>query len=146
MRNKNIAFVNIFVLLAMVLAASGCRKWSHNGDLDGQWQVMEVKYSGNPVEFPEGERFYYDFYLNTFQLGFTDMRPTWLRGNMKYVGNKLLLDFPYIKNGRLSKEWMDRLVYWGVPDSGEMDLTIRHLDSSSLVMEYGDVVITCRKF
>lgn len=131
-------------LVAMVM--EGCRKWSHNGDLDGQWQVIQVTYSGVPVDFPEGERFYYDFYLNTFQLGFTDMRPTWLRGNFVYDESRLALDFPYIKEGRLSAEWTERLVYWGVPDSGEMDMHIRTLDGKTLVMEYDDVVITCRKF
>lgn len=144
---KNTA-ASLAALLILVLAFSGCRKWSHNGDIDGQWQVTDVAYSGVSVDFPQGERFYYNFYLNTFQLGFTDARPIWLRGNFVYDKDKQLLslDFPYVKNGRVPEEWKEKLVYWGVPDSGEMNLKIMQISSSSLVMQYDDVVISCRKF
>ncbi len=127
---------------------SGCGKWSHNDHLDGQWQVMEVTYSGVPVNFPEGERFYYNFYLHTFSLGFTDSRPGLLKGNMTYDDKaaELYLDFSYIKEGRLQQKWKDRLIYWGMPASGDMHVNIRELTSKRLVMEYDDVVIVCRKF
>jgi len=134
------------VIFSMILV--GCGKWSHNGHLDGQWQVMEVTYSGVPVDFPEGERFYYNFYLHTLSLGFTDSRPGLLKGNMTYDDKaaKLYLDFAYIKEGRLQQKWKDRLIYWGVPKSGDMHVNIRELTSKRLVMEYDDVVIVCRKF
>lgn len=136
------------LIAVSLVAAAGCEKWSHNGDLDGQWQVMEVTHSGEPVQFPEGERFYYNFYLHTFSLGFTDVRPTWLRGNFEYAAEegRLYLDFPYVREGRLSEEWLSRLVYWGVPVSGVMDTRLLELSSSRLVMAYDDVVIVCRKF
>lgn len=140
-------WTSVLILVAIVFLP-GCRKWSHNGYLDGMWQVMQVTYSDDAVSFPEGTRYYYNFYLHTFQLSTEDDRPEVLIGNMTYEedAGKLLLDFPYIKNGRISKKWRDKLVYWGVPQSGEMDLRIRQLTSSRLVMEYDSVVIVCRKF
>lgn len=147
MKSKIFYGFKCFVLMSLyVLTLSGCQKWSHNGDIDGQWQVMDVTYSGISIEFPEGERFYYSFYLHTFQLGFTDERPGWLKGNFSIDGDKLWLELPYTKHDDFSKIWAERLKYWGFPLTGEVTLHIRQLDSSRLVMEYDDVVITCRKF
>ena len=102
------------VLMFVIISQAGCRKWSHNGDLDGMWQVMDVTYSDESVTFPEGTRYYYNFYLHTFQLSTEDDRPEVLIGNMTYEpgSDRLILDFPYIKNGRISKKWRDKLAYW----------------------------------
>jgi len=139
----------LLVLFVVATLMAGCGKWSHNGHLDGQWQVMEVTYNGVPVDFPEdGSRYYYDFYLSTLQLSMTGYRPDRLKANMAYDENKsvLSLDFAFIKEHMVPKQWMDRLVYWGVPKSGEMIVSIKELTSSRLVMEYPGVVIVCRKF
>lgn len=126
----------------------GCKKWSHNGHLDGMWQVMEVTYADSLVEVPDDARFYYNFYLHTFQLSTHNDRPESLIGNMTYEASQgnLYLELPKVRDGGVSKKWLDMLVYWGVPKSGEMDVNIRQLTSSRLVMEYDSVVIVCRKF
>lgn len=135
--------VGIFMILFM---QTGCGKASHNGDLDGQWQVMEVIEGSTPVIFPEGERFYYLFYLHTFQLGFTDKRPFGLVGNMSYDKSTLGLDFPLIREGRVSPEWIRRLRYWGLPETGDAVLQIREINSQRLVMQRDSVTVVCRKF
>lgn len=138
--------LSLLIMTAVGLILSACEKWSHNGDIDGQWQVMEVSYAGDTVEFPEGEKFYYNFYLHTVQLGTVGIRPRGLEGNMIYEGNRLSLEFPYIEEKKLPSKWMDRLIYWGVPAGGVIDATIQELTSSRLVFKYADVVVTCRKF
>lgn len=143
-RTTTIFIVTFFGLMIFC----GCKKWSHNGHLDGMWQVMEVTYADSLIEFPKDARFYYNFYLHTFQLSTYNDRPEGLIGNMTYESHqdRLYLDFPRIREGSVSKKWLDMLVYWGVPQSGEMDVNIRQLSSSRLVMQYDSVVIVCRKF
>lgn len=147
---RTIANIRFHLLLVVLLSLviSGCRNASHNGDLDGQWQVMEVSYGGEDVQFPEGEIYYYNFYLHTFQLTYTGIRSTRMTGNMTYDedAGTLGLELGFVKEGRVDKSLMDRLVYWGFPDSGEVVMKIRQLTKSNMVLEYGDVVITCRKF
>lgn len=142
-------FTTIFVVACLAYPFfSGCKNWSHNGYLDGMWQVMEVTYADSLIEFPENARFYYNFYLHTFQLSTNNDRPEGLIGNMTYETHqdRLYLELPRIQEGRVSKKWLDMLVYWGVSKSGEMDVNIRQLSPSRLVMEYDSVVIVCRKF
>lgn len=138
--------------LWLLLSLSGCAsKWPINGDLDEQWQVMEVEYAGVPVEIPEGERFYYNFYLHTMQLSTIGLRPIALKGNLTYEGDCLHIEIPAVREEKLAQKWIDRLIYWGFPKSGVMDATILKLDNSHLVFEYtdadaGTVTVTCRSF
>lgn len=134
------------IVLMVSLFLPGCEKASHNGDLDGQWQVMEVLHGDDPVSRPEDQRYYYDFYLSTFQLGYTDMRPAMLVGNMVYEGSRLSLDLPYVEAGRVKPEWIKRLLFWGMPSDGKAVMEIRELTSERLVMQHDSVTIICRKF
>lgn len=139
----------IFFVLVISLTQTGCDKWSHNGDLDGQWQVMEVLYDGEPIQFPDdGKKYYYNFYLSTVQLSMTGERPGRLKANMVYdkKGKEIIMDFVYVREGKIPHETIDMLMYWGVPQSGEMVADIKELTSSRLVMEYPGVQIVCRKF
>lgn len=137
-------------LLALAAAAVpvSCSKASHNGDLDGQWQVMQVVSGGEDVVFPEGEIYYYNFYLHTFQLSYTGKRSIRMTGNMAYdeADGRLALELGFVKAGRVSKELLDRLPYWGFSASGEDVMRIEELTSSRLVMRHDDVTIVCRKF
>lgn len=149
-RKRNIIFLSRVAVLIIfsLMTFSGCRKWSHNGDIDGQWQVLEVSYSGSPIEFPEGEIYYYNFYLHTFQLTFTGVRPNRLTGNFTYDKDKDLigLELGYVIENKVDPLWLQRLVYWGIPSSGEVVMQIHELTSSRLVMGYDNVLIVCRKF
>lgn len=142
----------VLAVLSLWLLLSGCAsKWPINGDLDEQWQVMEVEYAGIPVEIPAGERYYYNFYLHTMQLSTIGVRPIALKGNMTYEGDRLDIEIPAVRDSKVAQKWIDRLVYWGFPKSGVMNATIVKLDSSHLVFEYtdadaGTVTVTCRSF
>lgn len=149
-RKINIAGVGLYLILTatLLILASGCTKSSINGDLDGQWQVLEVTKGDVSVKFPEGEIYYYNFYLHTFQLTYTGNRSTRMTGNMVYdkEAATLGLELGFVKEGRVDKTLIDRLVYWGFPVSGEAVMKIRELTGSRLVMEHGDVTVVCRKF
>lgn len=143
-----VSALGAMLLAIFAIFMQGCSKESHNGDLDGQWQVMEVTYAGVPEQFPEDETYYYNFYLHTFQLSYTGKRSIRMTGNMTYSegSSSLGLELGFVVAGRVDKTLIDRLVYWGMPESGEVVMDIKELTSSRLVMQHGDVVITCRKF
>lgn len=136
----------ILCLFILSLGMNGCGKMPINGDLDGQWQVMEVRNGEEQVVFPTGKRFYFNFYLHVCQLGTEDNRPAGLVANMVYEDDVLSLDFPYVKSGEVDALWMGRLKYWGVPQSGQVTYKILLISSSVLEMKAGDVVVYCRKF
>lgn len=128
--------LNTLILIGILVMAA-CQKSPVNGDLDGQWQVMEI----NPVPAdPAASRMYYCFSLHTVQLSYHDL-PVWTSGNMYYSGNSLRLEFPYA-DSPLSKA---RLSQFGI-NTNPVEFTIIHLSSQRLVMQRGDTVMTLRKF
>lgn len=145
---NTVSGILLICMAITVLLPTGCSKASHNGDLDGQWQVMEVLNNGVSEQFPEGEIYYYNFYLHTFQLTYTGKRSLRMTGNMTYEegSGRLGLELGFVTAGRVDKSLLDRLVYWGFPESGEVVMEIETLTSSQLIMRHGDVEIICRKF
>ena len=84
---KNVFSIIITVFLIFLI--SGCSKAPINGDLDGQWEVVEV--SPTPQFTIISGRLYYNFSLHTCMLSFYG--GTFLFANMDYHGNQLSLDF-----------------------------------------------------
>ena len=82
-------FLLIIAILFLFLT-SGCQKSPINGDLDGQWQVMEV--SPAHAETPIDARLYYCFYLHVCQLNYYG--GTLTTGSMDYSGDHITLSFP----------------------------------------------------
>ncbi len=122
------------LLCAMIaLGVTSCRKRSINGDLDGQWQVMEIEYADGTVENPEGV--YYCLFLHTVNL--TRIGGVVCAGNMIYEGDKLSLEFPYATP--------EQLKTWGI-DSKETTFTILHLSGSRMTLRSGYSLIQLRKF
>lgn len=149
MRSNRILLSGLLMTLAVIMVGlCGCSKASDNGDLDGQWQVLEVTRGGVAETFPADEIYYYNFYLHTFQLTYTGKRSIRLTGSMSYSkdSDKLGLELGFVKAGRVDKSLLDRLEYWGIPRSGEVVMQIKQLTSSRLVMQHDDVTIVCRKF
>ncbi|MDE6795775.1 MAG: lipocalin-like domain-containing protein [Muribaculaceae bacterium] len=128
-----------FIGFLVLLLTTGCPKHPINGDLDGQWQVMDVV-----PEAPEiilQERLYMCFSLHVCQLTEYGNGVNTV-GNMKYVKDKTLyLDFPNAHSA-LSKA---RLKQYGIY-SNPVTFTIEHLDKKKLILRDGDVVVTLRKF
>lgn len=126
--------------ILVLLITTGCPKHPINGDLDGQWQVMEVVPPAPEIILQE--RLYMCFSLHVCQLteyanGVNTV------GNMRFdQKNKLLyLDFPYASSA-LSKA---RLKQYGIY-SNPVTFTVEQLDKKKLILRDGDVVVTLRKF
>lgn len=126
-------------MFLMLVAAGGCQKAPINGDLDGQWQVMDVT-----PEAPETiieERLYYCFSLHTVQLSYYGPGP-WTSGNiLKFDDDHLVLEFPYA-DAYIS---IDKLKQYGIY-SNPVSFTIEHLDKNRMTLRDGNVVISLRKF
>ncbi len=138
--NKSLTHLSILIISLLTLfITTGCPKHPINGDLDGQWQVMEV--TPEPSEVVILERLYYCFSLHTTQLTSYGTGP-WLSGNiLKFDDHQLVLDFPYATSA-LSKA---RLKQYGIYNN-PVTFTIEHLDKKKLILRDGDVVVTLRKF
>ena len=78
-----------FLTILTALLLGGCTKAPINGNLDGQWQVVEV--IPKPSEEIIGERIYYNFSLHVCMLSYYG--GTFLFANMEYDGETLYLDF-----------------------------------------------------
>lgn len=134
--------LRISIALALVMALSvltGCRKHYINGDLDGQWQILTIKYvSDGHVDNVKNKQIYYNFNLHTVHLRQVFASPGAVLGNMKYDKSTLSLDFPTVEN-------TSDLSAWGM-NAVSTTFTVKHLSHEKLVMESDYAVISCRKF
>lgn len=123
----------------IMLTSTGCQKSPINGDLDGQWQVMEV--SPEPAETILTVRLYMCFSLHTVQLTYYGAGP-WQSGNILLFKDKTLsLDFPYAT----SEESETILRQYGI-NRNPVTFSIERLDSKKLILRDGETVVTLRKF
>lgn len=127
------------VSLLVMLINTGCPKHPINGDLDGQWQVMEVVPA--PPEIILKGRLYMCFSLHVCQLTEYGNGAAAV-GNMKYYDYRTLyLDFPYATSS-ISKAHLKQYGIYNNP----VTFTIEHLDKKKLILRDGEVVVTLRKF
>ena len=86
--------ITIILVVVSGLIPLSCTKSPINGDLDGQWEVMDVYPSPSVNIIPE--RLYYNFSLHVCMLSYYG--GTFLFANMVYDGDTLILDFAEDKN------------------------------------------------
>ena len=82
-----------FLSLLIGLIFLSCQKAPINGDLDGQWQVVEV--TPKPAQVNIQQRIYYNFSLHVCSLSYYG--GTLAYANMRYSGDELYLDFPSLE-------------------------------------------------
>lgn len=63
----------LLLLFVAVLSLTACNKMSHNGDLDGRWQITRMVYHSTGEEIDGPIRVYWDFNLELMDI--VDMRP-----------------------------------------------------------------------
>ncbi len=113
----------VFLILISAMLAS-CQKSPINGDLDGQWQVMDVQ----PA-----------FYLHTCQL--TYYGDYFTTGNFRHADGKLTLDFPHAN----SQDKKMILRQYGI-NTNPVSFTVVRLDKKNLILRDGETTVTLRKF
>lgn len=131
------ASIYITILFCLVLTASGCQKTSINGDLDGQWQVMDVQPA--PEEIIINERLYYCFYMHTCMLTYYDGGLT--NGNFQFDGNHISMDFPNATHS----DAITALKQYGIYHN-PVTFEIVTLNKKHMILKNDDAVITLRKF
>lgn len=122
------------ILLIILMAATGCRKWSDNGDLDAQWQVRQIEWIDSTTVTPANQ--YISIQLHVVMIdGF--------RGNMQYnkTGKKLHFDFPYAD--RDGEYYI--LNRFGI-FTQQVTYDILKLDSKELIIKNKKVIIKCRRY
>lgn len=136
--------VPAIIFTVALFCGISCNKASHNGKLDGQWQVMSVEdiASGN-VTTPQ-EPGYFCIYLHIFQLSIISPEgSSRISANMTYDknGSTLYCDFPYVAD----KDVESLLGPYGI-QSNPITFDITKLDGKSLVLRSDKTLITCRRF
>ena len=127
-----------WMALLFCVLLGGCQKSPINGNLDGQWQVMEVT-PEPPEEILYDTRLYITFYLHSCMLTYYGGILT--NGNFKYDGETIYMDFPYMKTER------DALILkqYGI-DSNPVVFDVEKLDKNKMVLRNGNTTVSLRKF
>lgn len=124
--------IALAVMAVIVLGATSCRKGGINGDLDGQWQIMEVENLATG-ETTGQQRLYYCLYLHTVNLTGSGMTT----GNMTYEGDRLTLEFPI--------STVDQLSRWYIYEKTTI-FRVEALSGSHMVLVSDRVRISFRKY
>ena len=137
---KFIKYIALIVTVATALFCGvSCNKASHNGKLDGQWQIMSIEESATGKVTSPVRNSYICINLHIIQLTGNGMTT----GKMTYdkKAATLYCDFPYVKPEQVES----LLGGFGLP-SNPVTLDIVKLDGKSLVLRTDKTIITCRRF
>lgn len=132
--------LSLVVAIAAICAISSCRVASHNGKLDGQWQIMSIEDTATGISSEPETRSYLCFYLHILQA----YGPTYrLTANMTYDKETETgtADFPYIPAADVEKN----LKPYGIC-TNPVAFEVLKVDGKELVLRTPETIITCRRF
>lgn len=136
----------IYMLLALLLltVGSGCRRTSHNGDLDGNWRVKAITVTSTGTTEDLGDNYFIAINLELMQLrapGMSQTQATTVTGVMDYDedAGRLTVDFP--KNDRKGDQNLERFGIYSNPVTFQVSVSSRNL-----VLKSPESVIECRRF
>lgn len=130
---KLIPVLGVFFLLL----GSGCQKTPINGDLDGEWEVMEVWH--DDIQIERETRLFYNFSRHVCQL--TVYGGPFTLGNLAYDRNEIHLYFPYIE----TPEEELLLRQYGI-FSNPVSFNVNFESKSDLILSGDRTTIVLRKF
>ena len=124
--------------LAILMAFPSCRKASHNGKLDAQWQIMRIENHEDGTSAVPDEREYICINLHVVNLF-----PANIAGNMNYDKDAatVTMDFPYNRD----ETGMKALAPYGIL-SNPVVFRITELDGKQLVLSSESATVICRRF
>lgn len=133
----------IFISAITITLNTGCRKMSHNGNLDGQWQILSIEDRKSGSINVLSDQRYYCINLHVIQLT--------TYGGIKYSGNfhydkdkeEITFDFPY-QAAQIS-QGNNPLIPFGIYTN---PVTFKIIESSSkeLILSSPESIVTFRKF
>ena len=134
---KTSRYIILPLLMLWALFSASCTYHSINGDLDGQWQLMNIELPDGTQNNPKNA--YLCIYMHTVNLT-SPNHPT-ATANMVYdkISRTLNLEFPYKKD----------LSFWGLPEAPcTVTFDIIGLNKQNLVMtlQPDGAIFTFRKF
>lgn len=124
------------VLLISTINFTSCQKAPINGNLDGQWEVMEVNPEPQRVV---DNRLFYNFYLHVCQLTFYG--DFFLDGNIRYNDKTLWIEFPY----ELDEYQISVLKQYGIEEN-PITFEVDFPSKNKMVLTTAYNQITLRKF
>ena len=130
--SSQILFISIIICLF-----NNCTKRPINGNLDGQWKVLEV--SPSPEKTVIKENIFYNFQLHVCQL--TYYGGYFSDGILNFDGKILTLDFPY----ELTEE--DILIFrqYGIYEN-PVTFEVSFPDKKTLLLKNESSIILCQKY
>lgn len=136
---KFLKYILLVLSLAALVGLTSCRKVSHNGKLDGQWQIRSIENTETGVETSPDPELYICIDLHILQLTGGPR----LTANMTYDkdAETISCDFPYVKDEDVETQ----LGAYGI-FSNPVKMDIVKLDGKSLVIRTDKSIITCRRF
>ena len=124
-------------ILIIIMNFNGCTKAPINGNLDGEWEVMDVVPS--PPSWDHETRFFMSFYMHVCQL--TIYGYPFTQGNMRYDDNTISLDFPFIKTPEEQLQLMQYGIY-----SNPVTFNVEFHGKYKMTLYNDESTITLRKF
>ncbi len=138
-------FIYILIAAAVILTSStGCRRMSHNGDIDGFWRVVSVEEIANGSTIQQNNTLYPDDIFYCINLELMQLQPL----NSNYTGimhfnkkeKQLTVEFPKQPEGA-APDAMHIFGIWTNPVTFEYSADSRHL-----VLRTPETVIKCDRF
>lgn len=142
---KSFTYIALAISIAAALISfAACRKVSHNGSLDGQWQIMTIEDAATGQSAAPVIPSYISFNLHLIQLSYVsgDSAPR-ITGNMTYDKNAETIFCDFTDDQQPNVE--AALAPFGI-FSNPVTLQIVKLDRKSLVLRTDRSLITCRRF
>ena len=132
---KTIYFLSLMLLSLSMLAC--CGKASHNGHVDGNWEIMSIENrQDGTVTVP-------DQHFIALYLHVVNLFPNGISGNMHYSKHeqKISMDFPYSE----SESGAAALRLYGIY-TNPVVFEVLKADRKQLVLRTPETVITCRRY
>ena len=134
---NNLKRFALYLSIFLIFTLTGCTKTPINGNLDGEWEVMEV--TPEPAEWDADARIFYNFQRYVCQLTFYGGPFT--VGNLSYTGDEMSLNFPYIHT---PKE-ISTLRQFGI-NTNPVTFNVTFENKRRLILYNSEVTIVLRKF
>lgn len=135
--NKILSFLVPALILVCCFVTTGCQKLPINGNLDGEWEVMEV--TPAPPEWDVDTRIFYNFSRHVCQL--TVYGYPFTVGNLSYNGETIWLDFPYIETPAEELQLKQYGIY-----SNPVSFDVYFEGKSRMILKNSESTVVLRKF
>lgn len=133
MKMKNVAI--IFLFLLMIAVNFSCTKGDCNGYLDGTWQLVEWRDTGDSVKATKENEIYYSFQLSMIKLQRLDCTPARSKmASFERYGDSLRVCRPLTNLGGGHEKYspIKELADYGIP--ADSSFLVKVLTSDALIL------------